>query len=244
MSKALLFAEGVDDVRALTEIFTRELSLKTRPGYWTGQFSDKERWFISDDKSRQVVVVNGKGRDPAAMTLRERLSEGKVQRYGFDRVALVFDPDEHNDDQWREWFTHKVLEPWEPEATALGYSVSIQDTAIDVLPIPWDAGAFFNDLSDAKRCIERVAMQILSSTDADDAAMVLKFLEILQADERKPTWKTAFRLLNAIREPSVEAGFFSKVFGQDEGLRSGIKPTLESSLLWPRLAFVAGVEAG
>lgn len=241
MSKALLLTEGVDDVRALTEIFTRELSLETRRGGQTPQFSRDERWFDSDDLSRQVVVVCGNGRDPAATTLREHLREGKVRRLGFDRVALVFDPDDHSDVQWREWFTHEVLEPWDIEATDLGYSVSMQDASVAVLPIPWDSGALFDDLSDAKRCVERVAMQILSGTDEKDTAMVLKLLEILQADGRKTNWKTAFRLFNAIRKPSVEAGFFSTVFGQDKGLRSGIKPTLESTLMWPRLAFVAGV---
>ncbi len=242
MSKALLLTEGIDDVRALTEIFTRELSLKTRRVGTTPQFSKDERWFVSEDLSRQVVVVSGKDRDRAATTLREHLSEGKVQRLGFDRAALVFDPDDDNDLQWREWFTQKILEPWEPETTDLGYSVSIQEVAVDVLPIPWDSGALFDDLSEVKRCVERVAMQILSGSDEKDSAMVLKLLEILQADGRKTNWKTAFRLLNAIRKPSVEDGFFSTVFGQDKGMRTGIKPALESTLMWPRLAFVAGVE--
>jgi hypothetical protein len=80
-------------------------------------------------------------------------------------------------------------------------------------------------------------MQQVSSQDTE---LLLELLYLIQQKGCKTTWKTAFKLFNAIRKPSVEDGFVSQVFGQDKELRVGIEPVLRSSQLWERFSLLLG----
>lgn len=97
-----------------------------------------------------------------------------------------------------------------------------------------------DDLPQAQN-IERVALGILQACQdpqaQEDQEIVLDFLQQLQQRGRNTQWKTAFRLLNAIRHPAVEDGFMARVFGQDTQLRVGVRSVLQSTTLWDRLAF-------
>lgn len=115
-----------------------------------------------------------------------------------------------------------------------------------LLPVPWEGGEVIDELDTARRCLERVGLDVLARSQSDQKDLVVnqkdlivEILDLIQGKGLKANWKTAFRLMNAIRKPETEDGFVSQVFGQDEYLRSGIEPALKSTPLWDRLAFLA-----
>lgn len=241
MIHSLLITEGKDDVRALREIFIRELGFSITRNQ-SPLFARTEETIETQEPACRLVIFAAGDRGRAAARSREVIVEGKLIRNGFTRLGVVFDPDDDHDDAWRSWIDSKVLdEAWDVRELPHAYQVATGTGTIDLIPIPWDAGPVFDELNANLRSIERVAIGVLQEASREDSELVLKLLDQIQTSGRKISWKTAFRLLNAIRKPETEDGFFAQVFGQDRELRSSVRKVLESTELMTRLQIVGGL---
>jgi hypothetical protein len=246
MKHTLLLVEGPDDIRALHEILDRELHLEQRRTPTITFFPGRERVFLNVTAQREIHITNVQGKEDLSKVTIEKLQEEQTLQRGIDRFGVCFDPDDHDDTQWKQWFTTKVLKGFVVDEVApLGYRLP-GAAPLEIIPLPWDAGDPFDDL-DGKRLLERVAIGILQKAttpkESKHRELVLKLLKTLQDEGQATSWKTAFRLLHAVRDPANVEGFFSKVFGQDDKLRAGIRTVLTSTLLWQRLCFLCEVSA-
>ncbi|WP_428263116.1 hypothetical protein [Haliangium sp.] len=239
MSRAIVISEGSGDVAALREIFTRLFALRVR--------QDAPRPFgpaaplMSEDGARIVYLVNGKDKRRARDSARATLNEFAVSST-YDRLGLVFDPDGHEDHEWRHWCQH-VLQGNVWDEAELIWTIHHADEEIPFVPVPWDAGPSFDELDPGLRNLERVALGIAQDAIPDDATLVDRLLGIVRDSGRKTTWKTAFRLLHAVRKPAVEVGIMAQLFGQDKDTQTSVARLLKSTLLWRRLHYLAGEPA-
>jgi hypothetical protein len=241
MIHSLLITEGKDDVRALREIFIRELGFSITRNQ-SPLFARTEETLKAQEHACRLVIFAAGDRGRAAARSREMIVEGKLIRNGFTRLGVVFDPDDDGDDAWRSWIDSHILdEAWDVTELPDGYQVTTDTGKIELIPVPWDAGPVFDELDESRRSIERVAIGVLQEASREDSELVLKLLDQIQKSGRKISWKTAFRLLNAIRRPETEDGFFAQVFGQDRELRSSVRTVLESTELMTRLRTVGGL---
>lgn len=234
MSRALVIVEGPDDLRALREILHRSFGLRVR--------KDMEKRFeqcplVSEDETRFVHLANGKNRRSAGLRAVEAITEYHMADY--DRVGLVFDPDHHKDIEWCEWCGN-LLRGIEHEVGEPVWTVRHDRAEIPFVPVAWDAGPSFAGLPEKLRNLERVALAIAHNAVPEDTALVQRFLDMLREAGRKVTWKTAFRLLHALRKPDSDAGIVDQVFGQDPKLRGCVDEILQSTRLWTRLSYLAG----
>jgi len=76
---------------------------------------------------------------------------------------------------------------------------------------------------------EHVAVEIMQTAAIARGRFVERFLHEIEGANFNVTWKTAFRLFDAIRKPSVEDGFVAQVFGQDRDINDSVRPVLERS---------------
>ncbi len=255
MVTSLLVVEGRDDVAALTEILHREMNFQVLPETQVvnerpphlPSFSGA-RYFRREGDDHWCVVLNGRDRNRAADRIREEIEEHLPdEEPSFDRIGLVFDPDRDDADASQNWLQSRVLAPlgnaFQIQPDAWRFRIEYQSKTVDLVPIAWDAGGMFDHLPD-ERNIERVAIGILQAcqdqTAQEDRELLLDFLRQLQQRSQPTSWKTVFRLLNAICNPAVEDGFMAQVFGQDRPLRTGVRSVLQSTTLWERLTFVTG----
>ena len=233
MSRALVVVEGMDDVRALREIFCRCFDMRVQ--------RDAPRRFdipplASEDGARTVYLVNGKNRESAGTRAVEAIQERFVSDY--DRIGLVFDPDHHEDVQWRAWCSH-LLVHMTCEVGDEVWTVRHGEDEVPFVPVPWDAGDSFDALDGKLRNLERVALAVAHRAVPEDTALVDQFLSILRTAGRKVSWKTAFRLLHALRKPDSDAGIMDQIFGQDRALRACVAEILDATRLFRRLRYLA-----
>lgn len=237
MSNSLIFTEGKDDVNALTEIFKNQFGLTVvTPA--TPTFSG--RTFLDKTQNREIRIVNARDKVKVASAARRELLEYSLRAQPADRLGLVFDPNGDTEPQWRAWILREVLSSIPPtQQDDLSYRITLSGSPIDLVPVPWDAGAI-TDLLENVQNLERVALEIVRRASPTDEAMTVLLLTSLQNGSRSTTWKTAFRLFNAIRCPDTEDGCMSQVFGQDAGLRVAVGEVLKTTRLFERIAFLAG----
>jgi hypothetical protein len=243
VNRALIVTEGKDDIRALREIFTRMLGL-TAAREGTQPFGRDQETLVKPDIDYGLLLLPAGDRDRAAQFTRTFVAEGKLARNGVGRVAIAFDPDGHTDEQCESWLRKAAVdETWGVQPCELAYRVSTPHGDLELIPLAWDGGCAFNDLPGYLRSVERVAMGILQTASPEDSSLLLELLSVLQGRGRSLSWKTAFRLLNAVRKPDAEDGFIAQVFGQDRELRTGVLPVLQETRLWRRLCLLAGGNA-
>jgi hypothetical protein len=240
--RALIYVEGKDDLAALTELYKRF--------YGFTVLREGERLYLEPEsrllghaaRGDRLEIIKGKDRQQALLQAAANYHERKYANNHIDRVGVVFDPDGDTDRQWREQIeTAFGLSPEGRELELGGYPLERFTTTTILLPVPWDVGGVLDELDADRRCLERVGLDVVERACPDQGTLIIELLDRIRARGIPVTWKTAFRLLNAIRKPdTTEDGFVSQVFGQDAPLREGILPALQSTSLWARLAYLGG----
>jgi hypothetical protein len=153
MKHTLLLVEGPDDIRALHEILERELQIKKTMNPTLRLFSGQGRVFFNETAQREIHISNVQGKEDLPRVTIEKLQEEQTLQRGIDRFGICFDPDAHDDAQWRQWFISKVLKGLAVEEVAsLGYRLP-GALPLEIIPLPWDAGDSFDAL-DGKRLLE------------------------------------------------------------------------------------------
>jgi len=110
VTSALVITEGVDDLRALREVFMRQFEMQ-RDRAAVRQFRGPGEVLVSTDGARRVHLGNGRDRGRAARRAAEALREPS----SYDRIGLVFDPDTDSDERWQRWLEREVLEGLAPD---------------------------------------------------------------------------------------------------------------------------------
>jgi hypothetical protein len=239
--RSWIYVEGKDDLAALTEIYKRFFGYIVQRGE-PGQTrrADLGRLLELPAKGHQLEIINGRDRGSALCRAAEHYQERKFRDRVVDRIGLLFDPDSDDDVKWRAAIEKQFgIAKEAPKDDLGGYRLEQSGHVSTLLPVPWEGGDVVDELEKAKRCLERVGLDVLARASPDQRDLVAEMLDLIRSRALKVSWKTGFRLMNAIRAPSTEDGFASQVFGQDEGLREHVRPALQCTMLWKRLSFFA-----
>ena len=240
MTSGLIVVEGPDDLSALREIFQRLLGGQVAPITHSEKYRGSLLVWPRDDASneREVRILVAGSRDQVPLVAREQLIGTATAASPNSYLGLCIDPNGQDHAQLQAWLKAGMQAPSIGQTeTVDGLECVIGSRSVQVVYLLWDLGSLFDRLSD-ERNLERVAVEILQKTQPQEGAMVDGFLQTLQAQGMKTTWKTAFRLWAAIRYP--DKGAMDQVFGQDNGVRAAVSEVLATSVLFRRLSLFAG----
>src|SRR5205823_5035533 len=109
-----------------------------------------------------------------------------------------FDPNGDDEASWRTWI-ESGLRTLVPRRAGWNYVCSRPErTDVTIIPLPWlwpSPGRY--DLPD-NHCLERVAIDLLSTAYEKYNLRVGRWIDELRADNVEVTWKVAARLWNAL----------------------------------------------
>lgn len=238
MSRSLIITEGIDDVRALRGLYQRVFGFQ-RFAADQGRFQGRSEVLRHESSNTIIELVNGRDKLRAAQTVHNLLREGPEDTVA--RAGLVIDPDEDSDAELTNFIEKNALGDLvrHPEGDRGQHRVDGEFGSIEFLATCWESTTAFHALPAELRNLERVGIGLLQAGRPDDAALVRSCLEVLHQGGRTPSWKTAFRLFNAIVAPATEDGFVDRVFGQDRKVRKALVPTLGATRILGDLAWLA-----